>query len=103
MAEADNGDKKLVMPTIVIVILIAIALLIGSWVLSRGIGSDSSTNEPTTEQPKSLPQNQNIAEPTNPNVTGGSTGAGTNTSNDPNASPPSPAGGADTNNVQPAP
>lgn len=95
----DTSDKRALKLSIVVIILVIATLLFISWLMTRGAEdnrySEPGTNDPTNAQPsESIPP-----EPTNPNVTGGSSGAGNAVPNDPGVETPSPAGGVDTNQV----
>lgn len=87
-------------PVIVAIVLIGIvlALLAASWVLTRGVADE----DPNQQIPANAPT-PGQAVPNQPSgasqSTGGSSGGGTGTSNDPSVVTPSPAGGVDTNGV----
>jgi hypothetical protein len=88
---------KTVALTVATVIAIILLLFTFSWLISRGVNLNRTTLPPEKQSSPSSDTIQN--EPSNPNVTGGSTGAGNTNSNDPSIQIPSPAGGVDTNNV----
>lgn len=87
-----QSTRKLTIRTIVLFLFIIVVLFIFSWLLTRGVNDDNREAVPTSENSKPEPS-------TVQKGTGGNTGAGTNTSNDPNIPTPSPAGGIDTNNI----
>jgi hypothetical protein len=91
----EKGSKRLLVGSFVFVVAILLLMLIFSWLLTKGV-EDSSYNSPEdTNVQKS--SDKIPTEPSNSNVTGGSSGAGTGTSNDASVETPSPAGGVDTN------
>lgn len=93
------STKKLIILTMVVVIGILVFIALASWIITRGV-EDNAANVPTIDNSTNQQAPQPIpAEPSNPNVTGGSSGAGNTTSNDPSIGTPSPAGGVDTNQV----
>lgn len=91
-----NRLAKLTLFALIVLVLLMVAV---SWLMTRGVADEKAT-VPTADSPSAsqLPL-ENRTEPTNPNVTGGSSGAGNAVSNDPNVGTPSPAGGVDTNQV----
>ena len=91
--EEVEETKRTVKWSIVLIILLILLIIGVSWILTRGV--DDDTNVPAV--PTQNPTNVVPSEPSNPNVTGGSSGAGTGQTNDPNTGTPSPAGGVDTN------
>lgn len=98
MAEADDGERKILKPTIIIILLVILVLVAFSWFLTRGVENNQTIESNTSPE---RPAEPDLTAPTNPNVTGGSDGTGTETerSNDPDIETPSPAGGVDTNGV----
>ncbi len=100
MAKARDERSKIALAgTLVVAVLVIFLVVLAIMILANG------TDDPTYNQPKEANNNNQSTdkvpqEPSNPNVTGGSTGVGNPTSNDPNNAPiPSPAGGTDANNV----
>lgn len=95
----DNSDKRALKLSIAVIVLVIGALLFISWLMTRG-AEDNRYSEPrTNDSTNAQPSDTIPPEPTNPNVTGGSSGAGNVAPNDPNVQPPSPAGGVDTNQI----
>jgi hypothetical protein len=93
----ESESKKLVIGTVAFVVFVILVLVAISWILSRGVNDEANQKAPgssSTQSSGSIPQ-----EPSNPNVTGGNSGAGTGNSNDSNVPTPSPAGGTDANGV----
>ncbi|MBW3568577.1 hypothetical protein KY385_00395 [Candidatus Parcubacteria bacterium] len=87
--------QKVLKPVIAVIVIVIILLFAFSWLLTRGVEDGRDKERGSSEQStETVPP-----EPTDPNVTGGSDGAGNNTSNDPELGRPSPAGGVDTNQV----
>ena len=90
------------------IILAILLVLLFLWLAMRGSGQNNGYNQPAVEAPSTNQPNNadpgpnagEPTEPTNPNVTGGSSGAGNTQSNDAETPTPSPAGGVDTNNTQ---
>ena len=104
---ADKADRRIVYTVLFILIGLVIAaflaVMVSSFVGDDENNSGAGTGEtPPSQQPVGDSDNTNpgAQEPTNPNVTGGSSGAGTGTSNDDSNTTPSPAGGVDTNQQQ---
>lgn len=98
MTEPNNTQQKILMPTIFVILLVIAALIAFSWFLTRGLEDDQAVESNISP---TRPSEYTETAPTNPNVTGGSDGTGSETerSNDPNIETPSPAGGVDTNNI----
>ncbi len=100
---ADSGestsDRKVLKLSIMVIVLIIAVLGAVSWLLTRGVENNRYNEPGTRDSSNTQPAGPTPAEPANPNVTGGSSGAGTGNSNDPGTVTPSPAGGIDTNQV----
>lgn len=91
---ANSNRAHPVRVALLVVVAILITLFVISWLMTRGVEDSPKTDTSAPQPVQTVP-----VESTNPNVTGGSSGAGTNTSNDPNVQSPSPAGGVATNQV----
>lgn len=77
-------------------------LLAATWLLAKGMVGDRFIGEDINDSSTvERPAPPFPAEPTNPNVTGGSDGVGDSISNDPDLQRPSSAGGVDTNQIPP--
>ena len=90
--------RWLIALVIVVVLMLLVVALINGMVeeydeTDRRNEAGTQQNNGTEEAPAGT------TEPSNPNVTGGESGAGTGEGNDASA-PPNPAGGVDTNNQQ---
>lgn len=85
--------------TVVVIIIIALFLFVISWLMTRGVADNNSSLPASNDQANEQLVPEDRIEPTNPNVTGGSSGVGEGESNDPSIEKPSPAGGVDTNQV----
>lgn len=99
----DVSENKNSQALTVILIVMTVLVVLGGILIIQATRDDEQNPESSSQTAPATPEpDQNIpAEPTNPNVTGGSSGAGTGTSNDPSAPTPSPAGGVDANNTIP--
>lgn len=85
------SDKTFIGLTLVVILVLIIILLAGSWVLTRGVENGNSAEQ----APESGPSG-----PANMQGTGGGSGVGSGANNDPNEpAPSSPAGGVDTNQI----
>lgn len=92
---SDTPQRNVLKPAIAVVLVVIIVLIAFSWFLTRGVEDrQDNERESNVQSTETIPP-----EPTDPNVTGGSDGAGTNTTNDPSLERPSPAGGVDTNQI----
>lgn len=94
----DSNGRALKLSIIVIILVIALLLFV-SWLMTRGTEDNRYSEPGTADTSNAQPSDTIPAEPANPNVTGGSSGAGNAVPNDPGVETPSPAGGVDTNQV----
>lgn len=103
MSQADEvaraGRYTAIKALLIILAFLGIGIVMWGLLLNDNRQSGENRNNPvpvntndTTGSNQPIPQ-----EPANPNVTGGSSGVGTGTSNDNAVQTPSPAGGVDTN------
>lgn len=91
------GRVLIALAIVVVLALLVIALVNG---MVEEYDETDQRNDPGQQQESATEEAPaGTTEPSNPNVTGGESGAGTGESND-TSTPPTPAGGVDTNNQQ---